>query len=482
MAERAAGPGLRGECRVGGEALVEPGEVEQDIAALEADVRRQRGIAGRAIAHLLYGHGILERSPDDVLDTYFRQCSMLVTARDLALTGACLANAGVNPVTGVVALKSRYVDKVLSVMTTCGMYDYSGAWIYDVGMPAKSGVGGGIMAVLPGQFGLGVFSPLLDPKGNSVRGIEACKRLSRDFSLHLFGVARATSATVVRQSYDCSRSRARRRRGEAERMVLAEQGHRIRIYELQGELMFGSAESVSLNLLADLEEADHLILDLKRVVHVDDAAATLLARVCASAEADGKRLFLTECEHLYAFSRRLQKGVGRDCLAHATSDRAIEWCEAALLAEAGLAADPAGRADLLDHYLCSGLSDPEMTALRAAGRERRYAAGDPVVRVGDGADTLYFVLEGEADVWIDGAAGAPVLRLTTLGPGMVFGEIGILSDQRRTANVTAAAQLTCLEVPFTALSDAVRTRMLVNMAGHFAEMLKDRAELMQHLA
>jgi len=122
---------------------------------------------------------------------------MLVNARDLAMMGVCFANNGVNPVTGVVALKSRYVEKVLSVMSTCGMYDYSGGWIFNVGMPAKSGVGGGIMAVFPGQFGFGVFSPALDEKGNSVRGIEACKRLSKDFSLHLFNVVCSTSVFIV---------------------------------------------------------------------------------------------------------------------------------------------------------------------------------------------------------------------------------------------------------------------------------------------
>jgi len=95
----------------------------------------------RAIAHLLYGHGILDRAPEEVLELYFRQCSMLVSARDLAMMAACLANNGVNPVTGMVALKSRYVEKVLSVMSTCGMYHYSGAWIFNVGMPAKSGGG-----------------------------------------------------------------------------------------------------------------------------------------------------------------------------------------------------------------------------------------------------------------------------------------------------------------------------------------------------
>ena len=140
----------------------------------------------RAIAHLLHGYGILGRSPDEALDIYFRQCSILVTARDLALIGACLANNGVNPITGVTVLSDKYVDKVLSVMASCGMYGYSGSWLHDVGLPAKSGVGGGIMAVVPGQMGIGVYSPRLDRRGNSVAGIKVLEALSDELDLHVF--------------------------------------------------------------------------------------------------------------------------------------------------------------------------------------------------------------------------------------------------------------------------------------------------------
>ena len=108
---------------------------------------RDTGHRNRAISHLLRNAGILEGPPEEVLDTYFQQCAINVTARDLAMIGACLANNGVNPITGVAALEERYVDKVLSVMGTCGMYDYSGAWMYEIGMPAKSGVAGGIEAL-----------------------------------------------------------------------------------------------------------------------------------------------------------------------------------------------------------------------------------------------------------------------------------------------------------------------------------------------
>ena len=111
---------------------------------------KETGHRNRAIAHLLRNYDILEGDPEQPLDAYFRQCAIEVTARDLALMGAALANGGVNPITGVRALQPNLVPRVLAIMATCGMYDYSGNWIFQIGMPAKSGVGGGVVAVLPG--------------------------------------------------------------------------------------------------------------------------------------------------------------------------------------------------------------------------------------------------------------------------------------------------------------------------------------------
>ncbi|MEB3357013.1 MAG: glutaminase A [Synechococcales bacterium] len=149
------------------------------------------GFRNRAIAYLMLNFGMVSDRIDETLDLYFQQCSILVTARDLAMMAATLANQGINPVTGERALDAHYVQDVISVMMTCGMYDYSGEWAYRVGMPAKSGVGGGITALVPGKLGIGTFSPLLDAKGNSVRGIKVCEDLSRDFGLHIFNCAPA---------------------------------------------------------------------------------------------------------------------------------------------------------------------------------------------------------------------------------------------------------------------------------------------------
>jgi glutaminase len=456
-------------------------EMDENVYRSESET----GHRNRAIAHLLYGHGIIDRAPEEVLDLYFRQCSILVTARDLAMMGACLANNGVNPVTGVVALKSRYAEKVLSVMSTCGMYDYSGAWIYDVGMPAKSGVGGGIMAVLPGQFGLGVFSPALDAKGNSVRGIEACKRLSNDFSLHLFNVARSTSTSIIRKIYDSAGFSSRRRRNDAELKLLSIEGHRIRIYELQGELLFGNTESVTLDMLSALAGVDFLVVDLKRVITTDRAAILLLSDLCRRASAEGKRLFFTDCQHLYRFKKHMRAFTDFSqepgWLKFDDTDHAVEWCEDRLLAESAVKSsnEPCGT-ELCHQYLCSDMTPEELEALRQAGEMKRFAPGTRIICTGEPATSMYFILEGEVDVQVPTNDGHQ-LRLTTLGHGTAFGEIALVNRKRRTADVVAVAETTCLEVQFDGLLDTVRTRMLVNMARYLASKIERDTELMRHL-
>jgi glutaminase len=166
------------------------------------------------------------------------------------MMAATLANNGVNPVTGQRAIAAEHVKTVLSVMASCGMYDYSGEWVYRVGLPAKSGVGGGIIAVLPGQFGFGTFSPLLDEHGNSHRGIEACKELSQRFHLHVYDM-HFVADNIVRRHYRGGSVTSKRLRGARERKVIEYGGHRILIYELQGGLYFATAEQLLRRIVAD---------------------------------------------------------------------------------------------------------------------------------------------------------------------------------------------------------------------------------------
>jgi glutaminase len=147
---------------------------------------RTTGDRNRALAYLMRHFGMIEGAIDSALDLYFQQCSVLVTCHDVALMGATLANRGVNPITEQRAVAAEYVQDILSVMYTCGMYNFAGEWSYRVGIPAKSGVSGNIMAVVPGQMGIAVFSPPLDVHGNSVRGIKVCEALSQQLNLHVF--------------------------------------------------------------------------------------------------------------------------------------------------------------------------------------------------------------------------------------------------------------------------------------------------------
>jgi len=157
---------------------------------------KETGHRNRAIGYLLKNVDLIDGDVEEVLDLYFQQCSVLVNARDLAIMGATLANLGTNPVTGKEVLSFDSVRDVLSVMFTCGMYDFAGEWAFRVGIPAKSGVAGGILAVINRQLGIGSYSPRLDHMGNSVRGIRFCTDLAEEMGLHVFNFSNVGSSFI----------------------------------------------------------------------------------------------------------------------------------------------------------------------------------------------------------------------------------------------------------------------------------------------
>jgi glutaminase len=140
----------------------------------------------RELAGLLSRRSRLHGSPEEAVDLYTRQCSLAVSVRDLAAMGATLAGGGVNPLTGERVVSEDTCRHTLAVMTSAGLYETSGDWLYDVGLPGKSGIGGGIVTVAPGKGGLGTFAPRLDAAGNSVKGQLAAQFLSRSLGLDLF--------------------------------------------------------------------------------------------------------------------------------------------------------------------------------------------------------------------------------------------------------------------------------------------------------
>jgi glutaminase len=159
-----------------------PLRIDYNVMRSEAET----GHRNRAIAYLMRSFDVIDERLHESLQQYFAQCSLLVSCQDMAMIGATVANIGKNPVTNEQVFDFRYLKYMLSVMFTCGLYDYAGGWAYQVGLPAKSGVSGGIFGVVNRQAGLAVYSPRLDAQGNSVRGILACKELAKHFGLHAF--------------------------------------------------------------------------------------------------------------------------------------------------------------------------------------------------------------------------------------------------------------------------------------------------------
>jgi glutaminase len=156
--------------------------VNEEVYASESATN----LRNQGIAHLLESYGRLYFDPDEATDVYTRQCSLEVTVHDLAVMAATLSNGGVNPITGDVVVAPGVCRRVLAVMATAGLYELSGDWLYEIGMPGKSGVSGGIVTVSPGKGGLATFSPPLDAAGNSVRGQLVTKFLAERLGLNLF--------------------------------------------------------------------------------------------------------------------------------------------------------------------------------------------------------------------------------------------------------------------------------------------------------
>lgn len=228
--------------------------------ALDEAVYESESLTGdrnRALAYLAKSAGTLASLADVATDTYFRQCALWVTARDLAVMAATLATGGVNPLTGVRVVSENVARWTTAVMTGCGMYDASGEWLLQVGLPAKSGVGGGIVALQPEGFGIGTFSPRLDARGNSVRGVAMLEDLSQRHGLHMLGL-RGTKLSPVGK-------------------VIAEgPGGTDTRAHLRGDLRFGGVEEVMARLRPEMESDGCVTLDFTDVTRVARPARQLM--------------------------------------------------------------------------------------------------------------------------------------------------------------------------------------------------------------
>lgn len=231
-----------------------------------------------AIGHMLRSHDIFVEDPHAVVEGYTRQCSLLVSAHDLAVMAATLGNGGVNPRSGERVVPEAVIRQVLSVMSTCGMYDAAGDWATQVGIPAKSGVSGGLIGALPGQIGIATFSPRLDPHGNSVRGVSLFERFSSDMGLHLMEVPPAARA-VVRSNH-----------------VVGAGADAIRVLQFQGGIRFAGGERVVREAVETVHAEVKVALDLTRVSSIDDVARRMLLEVARRLTLEGHEVYLVDPE------------------------------------------------------------------------------------------------------------------------------------------------------------------------------------------
>ncbi|MDB5725921.1 MAG: hypothetical protein JWQ16_2675, partial [Novosphingobium sp.] len=317
--------------------------------------------------------------------------------------------------------------------------------------------------------------------GNSVRGVHACRRIAEAFGLHLFRT-HPDPRHVIRAEFDGSEVRSKRARPLRELEVLAREGGRIRVMDAQDALFFGSTDRL-LRRAADLaREADWLILDVRRVSSADAAASALLTRFHETMRA--------QCDHVL-FAHLLPDGPLAGLHAHlaaalgdisetvfTTRDRALEYCEDALIA--GALPDPGASVPMFDRFeLFRGIDAAGIARLRAIALQVDVAAGEAFVREGSGGDAFFVLASGSASICSTIGTGdaARPLRLSTISPGTGFGERALIDGGPRLADVIADEDSTAFAFPvdqvraLAASDPGVLIALLGNMAGELAERL-----------
>lgn len=412
-------------------------EIDQDVYLSELST----GHRNRAIGHLLRNFDIIEADPEPALDLYFRQCAISVNCRDLAVMAATLACQGHNPFTGGQPLTPEITVRVLALMGTCGMYDFAGQWLHDVGIPAKSGVAGGVMAVIPGRLGIATYSPALDQFGNSVRGVAVCRDLSHEVGLSLFNQYSQPDGTI-RRSYTGSQRTSRRWRNGRERELLAPHRDQIRIIHVQGVLDFGGIEQLAAELVKLDSSVRIVILDLAHVTECPHESSDLLDRqLCALEEAD-VQILLSRAGRLPLVSDR-DWNITELVSAYEHLDSAIEAAEDLLLSwygdgEDSTAAPTAG--EVAEREFLDLLAPADRDVLVSLMTVKGFRAGDVVIRRGEPGEELFMVRSGSFNIAIDlrtTAGNLSTTRLATFGPGMCFGEISFIAGTTRSADIIA---------------------------------------------
>jgi glutaminase len=437
------------------------------------------GHRNRAIAYMMLNTAMIRRDPSEVLDLYFRQCSVNVTARDLAVMAATLANDGKSPITGETVYDTQCVRDVLTVMNSCGMYNYAGQWSYEVGMPAKSGVSGCILAVIPGQIGIGVYSPPIDALGNSVRGIRVCEEISKEFELHAFN-NRTNVRNVIRCEYRGDVVRSKRLRTPEERRVLALEGRKVAVLEVQGALFFGSTERFLRRLAQQAPETRYVIVDFKRVHLADTAAHRLIVRAARDMAGGPTELVFTSIADdgpLASLAVQVtEQETGPMVRCFKDADAALEWCEDRLLAVSGSEGSSAKFA-LSELDLFKGLSPDEYRLIETIVKPLVFDKGEVIIREGSDAKLFFVIARGTVSVQIRvQGQDARKRRVASIGPGLSFGEMALLDGGKRSADVICYGLAVGQLQELAAEHPNIMITILGNLTRDFSERLRHANE------
>ena len=446
-----------------------PGELEINRTVYHAE--NLNGHRNRALAWLLRSFEILDSDPEPVVQDYFLECSTDVTTENLSMMAATLANKGVNPVTGREVFSEETTRQVLGVMMTCGMYDAAGNWMIDVGLPAKSGVDGGIMVVVPGQLGIGVYSAPLDEHGNSVRGAAAIRRVTRDLGLH-YADASPLGGSTLRAHYSLADASLGVVRSTELSRITSQFGDRCQILEVSGDLGFAETETMARTIVELDDDVSMVIIDFQGVDDFGRAAILMLASLTASWRNAGKDIIFidwteTLVEHLLDYievhddlelpdprdkakaasaghidlpweSDEPEEEVQGEFRLFDNRSAALEWAELRLAhryARQILQTDDAPRepetAPVFDF-----LEDRDVNVLADYMELRSYTAGTVIRRVGQPFGGIYFIRSGRVELAAEGRDDTRY-RHVYLSPGSTFGEFALSYTGRQLTTIRA---------------------------------------------
>jgi len=292
----------------------------------------------------------------------------------------------------------------------------------------------------------------------------------------------------VRVYYNGAAIHSRRRRHAQQRNFLEREGHRIRVYELQGELMFSSTDSLLRDVGNNWDKTDFLILDFHRVVDIDAASTRLLSSLLGTQAArtdmtGSKCLLFTGTEDKYQFRRALKKIADEsevnEINRFAETDRALEWCEEQLLQkEELLLLGDAGNQSLERQDLCQQLSATEIELIHRVGSIRHYAHNEIIFETGAAGTSIFFLFDGVVDMVLN-TQGGDERRLITLCADMAFGEFSLVSGEPRSATARAVGAVHCLELPFADLDIGVKHKLTCNLARDLSRRLNEEARALR---